>query len=129
MNLKNCKCVVLDHDENSGFTILGNLNINSTRFLHLDDKISPIFEPLNDSEFKLFRIFNEMQDKLGKLKMKVLSMPQPWAWLVFNDSKSGLGLKDCENKVTCEYISYRGDLGICTFSKKHFDHKGYEKID
>lgn len=65
---KNCKCVVLDHDENSGFTILGNLNINSTRFLHLDDKISPIFEPLNDSEFKLFRIFNEMQDKLGKLK-------------------------------------------------------------
>lgn len=60
--------------------------------------------------------------------MKVLSMPQPWAWLVFNDSKSGLGLKDCENKVTCEYISYRGDLGICTFSKKHFDHKGYEKL-
>ncbi len=65
---KNSKCVVLDHDENSGFTILGNLNINSTRFLHLDDKISPVFEPLNDSEFKLFRIFNEMQDKLGKLK-------------------------------------------------------------
>ncbi len=60
--------------------------------------------------------------------MKILSISQPWAWLVFNDSHSGLGLKDCENKLTYENISYRGELCICTFSKKHFDYKGYEKL-
>lgn len=60
--------------------------------------------------------------------MKVLSMPQPWAWLVFNDSMTDLGLKDCENKLSHESITYRGDLAICTFSKNYFDHKGYEKL-
>ena len=50
--------------------MLGNLSIDSTRFLYLNDKLSPIAHPLSDTEFKLFRIFNEMQDKLGKLKWK-----------------------------------------------------------
>lgn len=65
---KGCQAVVLSHDEDTGFTMLGNLSIDSTRFLYLNDKLSPIAHPLSDTEFKLFRIFNEMQDKLGKLK-------------------------------------------------------------
>lgn len=65
---KGCKCVVLKHDETSNYTMLANLSIESETFLCLNDKMSPISDVLTDTEFKLFRIFNEMRDKLGKIK-------------------------------------------------------------
>lgn len=49
--------------------------------------------------------------------MKCLSIKQPWAWLIFNDS--GKGLKDVENRTWKTNI--RGEVAIHTSKKVDID--------
>ena len=53
-----------------------------------------------------------------KLKMKAISIKQPWAWLIVN------GYKDCENRKWTPSCS--GEILIQ--ASKQFDKKGYDFV-
>jgi len=47
--------------------------------------------------------------------MKCLTIKQPWAWLIFNDSGANKGLKNIENRTW--HTKIRGTVAIHTSKK------------
>ena len=51
--------------------------------------------------------------------MKCLTIKQPWAWLIFNDSGVNKGLKNIENRTW--HTNIRGPVAIHTSKKIDID--------